>query len=251
MLNAVGPFQCCITIEFRLPSDGVVTVLLQLLKLLWFDFFAISSLLFFFNDFPMAHKRFRNKNDTTKPAAINMPQIIIEIGSIVLSDGLKNVVVLVVVALRFSFEPLDVGVAACGSFLLSLSTLLSLEFVVSLLFLSLEPPLSLPLPVDGSGYVCICFFDVLLMGVNGGGGGGTLIGIFGGLAITPGSRWNGGSICDKFVLCGLNVPVRLFAASPRFRIFTSTSVLPVSAPSDTVTYRERRSPPRPSKLSFK
>lgn len=104
LLNAIGPFQCCITIEFRLPSDTVVTVLLQLLRLLWLDFLAISSLLFFFNDFPMAHKRLRNRNDTTSPAAINMPQIIIEIGNMVLSDGRRNVVVLVAaVPLRFSF----------------------------------------------------------------------------------------------------------------------------------------------------
>lgn len=86
LLNAVGPFQCCITIELRLFSDmeDIITVLVLQLKLLWFDFLAISSLLLFFSDLPMAHKRFRNTNDDTiRPDAMIMPHTMIAIGKTV------------------------------------------------------------------------------------------------------------------------------------------------------------------------
>lgn len=96
LLNAVGPFQCCITIELRLSSDidDIITVLVLQLKLLWFDFLAISSLLLFFSDLPMAHKRFRNRNDETiRPDAIITPHAIIAIGSTVFSDEFGKMVV--------------------------------------------------------------------------------------------------------------------------------------------------------------
>lgn len=101
LLNAVGPFQCCITIEFRLSSD--IDDIITALELLWFDFLAISSLLLFFNDLPIAHSRFRNKNDDTiNTDATIMPPAIIAIGKMVFNVERGNTVF----SLSVPFPPL-------------------------------------------------------------------------------------------------------------------------------------------------
>lgn len=173
LLNAVGPFQCCITIELRLSSDidDIITVLVLQLKLLWFDFLAISSLLLFFSDLPMAHKRFRNRNDDTiRPDAMIIPHAMIAIGSTVFSVDRGKIVVSDVLFVPFNISPSAVCVSLLVFSLLSTLNGISLVAVVPFPFgfgvsfdlccwsVELFAPLSLCPDDDagsGSGYASV------------------------------------------------------------------------------------------------
>lgn len=71
LLNAIGPLQWFMPIEFRLSSAVVLEAIL-LLRLLWFEFLALSIFFFFFNVLLMAHRYFRKTQTAIRPAVRKM-----------------------------------------------------------------------------------------------------------------------------------------------------------------------------------
>lgn len=67
LLNAIGPLQWFIPIEFLLSSAVVLDAIL-LLRLLWFDFLALSILFFFLSVLLMAHRYLRKIQTAMRPA---------------------------------------------------------------------------------------------------------------------------------------------------------------------------------------
>lgn len=71
LLNAIGPLQWFMPIEFRLSSAVVLEAIL-LLILLWFEFLALSIFFFFLSVLLMAHRYFRKTHTAMRPAVRKM-----------------------------------------------------------------------------------------------------------------------------------------------------------------------------------